>query len=56
MVDHSHPFGNAFIEMDVVVHVCDPGTWEAEAGKWRIQGQPEGHKKILSKIEREERS
>lgn len=30
--------------MDVVVHVCDPSTWEAEAGKWRVQSQPEGQK------------
>jgi hypothetical protein len=29
----------------VVVHSCNPSTWEAEAGESRVQGQPGPQKK-----------
>jgi hypothetical protein len=25
---------------DIEVHVCNPGTWKVEAGRWAVQGQP----------------
>jgi hypothetical protein len=31
-----------------VTHICNPNTWEAEAGGWRIQGQPGLHGETLS--------
>ena len=27
-------------ELGVVVHTCNPSTWEAETGGWQIGGQP----------------
>jgi hypothetical protein len=31
-----------------LVNECNASTWEAEAGGWRIQGQPGLHGEILS--------
>jgi hypothetical protein len=32
--------------MVLVVHTCKPSTWEAEAGGWKVPGQPEPHSKM----------
>jgi hypothetical protein len=37
----------------VVVHTCNPSTWEAEAGGLTVQGQHGQHRKTLSQNVRE---
>lgn len=32
----------------LVVDTCDSRTWEAEAGSWQTQGQPETHRRIVN--------
>jgi hypothetical protein len=34
--------------MGRVLHTCNPSTWEAETGGFRVQGQPWLHSKTLS--------
>jgi hypothetical protein len=34
-------------KLRVVKYACYPSTWEAEAGRSRVQGQPWLHSKIL---------
>jgi hypothetical protein len=36
--------------MGMVVHTCNPSTWEAEAGGLRVQSQPGLHSNTLPKI------
>jgi hypothetical protein len=36
------------VNMGMVVHSCNPSTWEAEAGGLRVQGQPWLHNETLS--------
>jgi hypothetical protein len=31
----------------MVVNICNPSTWEVEAGGWRVQGQPELQRETL---------
>jgi hypothetical protein len=31
----------------MVAHTCNPSTWEAEAGGWRVQSQTEIHRETL---------
>jgi hypothetical protein len=31
-----------------MAHICNLSTWEVEAGRSRVQGQPELHSEILS--------
>jgi hypothetical protein len=33
----------------VVVHAFNPSTWEAEAGGYRVPGQPGLHRETLSR-------
>jgi hypothetical protein len=40
-------------KLGVVVHSCNPSTWEAEAGGWGIQGQPGLHSETLLERERQ---
>jgi hypothetical protein len=35
-----------------VVHTCNTNTWEAEAGGWRVGGQPELHSETLTQTNR----
>jgi hypothetical protein len=35
--------------LGVVVHTCNPGTWEAEADGWSVQGQPGLHSEFEAK-------
>jgi hypothetical protein len=35
------------IMLSMVVHICNPSIWEAEAGGWQVGGQPGLHSEIL---------
>jgi hypothetical protein len=48
-LSHWHPAQETFFQRQkswrgVVVHFCNPSTWEAETGEWRVWGQPGLHK------------
>jgi hypothetical protein len=30
-------------KLGMVVHICNPNTWEAEAGRLQVQGHPQIH-------------
>jgi hypothetical protein len=32
----------------MVIHICNPSTWEAKAGGSHVQGQPWLHRETLS--------
>jgi hypothetical protein len=36
------------LEPGMLVYICNPSTWEAEAGRSGVQGQLELHKETMS--------
>ena len=36
----------------MVVHTCNPSTWEAETGRLQVQSQPQQFSKTLSNLAR----
>jgi hypothetical protein len=39
----------------MVVHDCNPSTWEVEAGGWRVPGHPGPLSEILSKKQKQKK-
>jgi hypothetical protein len=35
----------------IVVHVCNPSSWEAEVGASQVQGQPGFHSKLKASLD-----